>query len=57
MALQAKRYSVSTYLKFFLFSAFGVFAFFINFNLYGFINVLILDFHFSLLSLCEAETF
>ena len=33
MALQAKRYSVSTYLKFFLFSAFGVFAFFINFNL------------------------
>ncbi|MBQ8025590.1 MAG: hypothetical protein IJ259_04125 [Oscillospiraceae bacterium] len=33
MALQAKRYSVSTYLKFFLFYAFGVFAFFINFNL------------------------
>ena len=28
-----KKYSVSTYLKFILFSAFGVFAFFINFNL------------------------
>ena len=28
-----KKYSIGTYLKFIIFSAFGVFAFFINFNL------------------------
>ena len=31
--LLAKKYSAATWLKFILFSAFGVFAFFINFNL------------------------
>ncbi len=33
MAASIKKYSATTYLKFFLFSAFGVFAFFINFYL------------------------
>lgn len=33
MLLQTKKYKISTYLKFIIFSAFGIFAFFINFNI------------------------